>query len=393
MTFARFNLMLNRLLFVLALAFMVTPAHAQPVDPEALPPDVTIPYMMPPGASMPSTPAQSAPAQTATPVTPGQVPPGADMSQMPYAKHRGALGQNAAYPGLAGKNSAPPGTPFSNMVPGSNYMNQSVAPAAQQAGTPGLQQSTPTLQQPGAAPVLQQSAAPTLQLQANMDDCPGCTKHKSLQNPNGSGSTFGSGSGFTNPGQTLGMQPGMPVLGATQPGNSMPPNSTMAVSATQAAPGMTAQTGDPIALIQTTKGPIVIRLFREFAPRTVANFMDLVQKGFYNGITWHRVVPGFCIQAGCPKGDGSGGYIDPVTNQERRVALELSPRLRHNAAGVVAMARFGNDMNSASSQFYITQSAQPHLDTKYSIFGGVVSGMDTVMRMTTADRIISISLQ
>lgn len=200
-----------------------------------------------------------------------------------------------------------------------------------------------------------------LQLQLNPhltkpdEDCPGCAKHKSLQTP--------PSAGFTNPG-TINGQPASAV-----------------------------QHADPVAIVQTTKGPITIRLFRQFAPNTVANFVDLVNKGFYNGLTWHRVVPGFCIQSGCPKGDGSGGYIDPVTNQERRIQMEQHPRLRHNAAGVVAMARFGNDMNSASSQFYITQSAQPHLDNKYAIFGGVVSGMDAVMRMTTQDKIISITLQ
>lgn len=298
-------------------------AHAQPLDPEAIPPDVTIPYVMPTGASAPTQTATPAGNPVATPAhtlpanqTPGL---GLDQSGLPAAKHRGALGQSA-YPGLAGKNSAPPGTPFSNQVPGSNYVNLSASP----------------------------NGAP--QLQVNDDpNCPGCVKHQSIQTP--------------------------PNLGGA------------------VAPATTNTQGDPVAIIQTTKGPITIRLFKEHAPRTVANFMDLVQKGFYNGIVWHRVVQGFCIQAGCPKGDGSGGFIDPATNQERRIALELSPRLRHNAPGVVAMARFGNDMNSASSQFYITQSAQPHLDTKYSIFGGVVSGMNTVMQMTTQDRILGITLQ
>ncbi|MBY0359333.1 MAG: peptidylprolyl isomerase [Candidatus Obscuribacterales bacterium] len=154
-----------------------------------------------------------------------------------------------------------------------------------------------------------------------------------------------------------------------------------------------AQKPDPIATIQTTKGPIAIRLFRQQAPRTVANFIDLIQRGFYNGITWHRVVPGFVIQAGCPKGDGSGGFDDPQTGRQRTIPLEISPQLRHNAAGVVAMARFGSDLNSASSQFYITLGPHANLDNKYAVFGGVVSGQQILPMITTEDRIISISLR
>lgn len=150
---------------------------------------------------------------------------------------------------------------------------------------------------------------------------------------------------------------------------------------------------DPVAVIQTTKGPITIRLFRQYAPQTVANFIELAQKGFYNNLTWHRVVPGFVIQAGCPKGDGTGGYTDPQTGRPRTLPLELHQKLRHNAPGVVAMARFGNDLNSASSQFYITQAAQPNLDNKYTVFGGVLNGMEVVQRITQQDRILGINLQ
>ena len=150
---------------------------------------------------------------------------------------------------------------------------------------------------------------------------------------------------------------------------------------------------DPVAVIQTTKGPITIRLFRQYAPQTVANFIELAQKGFYNNLTWHRVVPGFVIQAGCPKGDGTGGYTDPQTGRPRTLPLELHQKLRHNAPGVVAMARFGNDLNSASSQFYITQAPQPNLDNKYTVFGGVLNGMEVVQHITQQDRILGINLQ
>lgn len=150
---------------------------------------------------------------------------------------------------------------------------------------------------------------------------------------------------------------------------------------------------DPVAIIQTTKGPVTIRLFRQYAPQTVANFLDLAERGFYNGLSWHRVVPGFVIQTGCPKGDGTGGFVDPQSGQPRTLPLELHQKLRHNAAGVVAMARFGNDMNSASSQFYITLAPQPRLDNKYSVFGGVLSGMEVLPLITNQDRILGISVQ
>lgn len=150
---------------------------------------------------------------------------------------------------------------------------------------------------------------------------------------------------------------------------------------------------DPLAIVETSKGTITIRLFRQYAPKTVANFIDLAQKGFYNGLTWHRVVPGFVIQTGCPKGDGTGGYIDPQSGKARTLPLELHQRLQHNSPGVVAMARFGADLNSASSQFYITLAPLPKLDNKYTVFGGVVSGMDAVMKITPQDRIIGISMQ
>lgn len=166
-----------------------------------------------------------------------------------------------------------------------------------------------------------------------------------------------------------------------------------AARAGQASAGSEAPQADPVAVIQTTRGTITIRLFRQLAPRTVANFIELAQKGFYNGLTWHRVVPGFVVQTGCPKGDGTGGFTDPQTGQLRTLPLELHQRLRHNAAGVVAMARFGNDPNSASSQFYITLSPQPRLDNKYTVFGGVVGGMEAVQSITTQDKILGIELK
>jgi peptidyl-prolyl cis-trans isomerase B (cyclophilin B) len=150
---------------------------------------------------------------------------------------------------------------------------------------------------------------------------------------------------------------------------------------------------DPLAIIETTKGTIVIRLFRQHAPKTVLNFIDIASHGFYNSLLFHRVEPGFVVQTGCPNSNGTGGYADPNSGQRRRLGLELNPRLRHNAPGVVAMARTGSDPHSASSQFYITLSEQGRLDNKYAVFGGVIKGMDVVQRITTQDRIITVMVQ
>lgn len=148
-----------------------------------------------------------------------------------------------------------------------------------------------------------------------------------------------------------------------------------------------AQGSDPIVLLQTTRGNIAIRVYRSYAPRHAANFLDLVNRGFYNGLIFHRV-ESWCIQGGDPNGNGTGDFVDPQTGQARHIPLEVTPRLRHNAPGVVAMAR-GQNLNSASCQFYITKSAMGQLDGQYSIFGGVVDGMGAVQSIRPGDRIIS----
>lgn len=148
---------------------------------------------------------------------------------------------------------------------------------------------------------------------------------------------------------------------------------------------------DPVATINTSRGTIQFRMFRKYAPKTVDNFVDLVGKGFYNGLTFHRVEPGFCIQGGCPSGTGTGIYIDPQTHVPRFLPLEVSPYLKHNTAGVVAMAHM-QSLDSGSCQFYITLSAQPSLDNQYTVFGGVISGMDVVKAIQKGDKIISASV-
>lgn len=129
------------------------------------------------------------------------------------------------------------------------------------------------------------------------------------------------------------------------------------------------------AKIKTTQGDIEIKLFADKVPQTVSNFYNLAKEGFYNGIIFHRVIPGFMIQTGDPKGDGTGGpgYTFPD---------EFHKDLKHDKAGILSMANAGPDTNG--SQFFITVAATPHLDGKHSVFGEVTAGMDVVNAIVNA---------
>jgi cyclophilin family peptidyl-prolyl cis-trans isomerase len=153
-----------------------------------------------------------------------------------------------------------------------------------------------------------------------------------------------------------------------------------------------AQQSNPIVQMETTKGPIAIEVFINQAPNTARNFLDIVDHGGYNGLTFHRI-ENWCIQGGDPAGNGTGNYIDPSTGQPRFINLEISPQLRHKP-GVVAMAR-SDSPNSASCQFYITKAQTPFLDGKYAIFGRVangMAGMQAVYAMQMGDRILSATI-
>ena len=121
-------------------------------------------------------------------------------------------------------------------------------------------------------------------------------------------------------------------------------------------------------------GEIKIELYPEFAPITVKNFENLVKEGFYNGLTFHRVIPGFMIQGGDPLGNGMGG-------SKKKIIGEFAQNHHKNdlkhVRGVISMAR-SFDPNSASSQFFIMHEDAPHLDGQYAAFGKVVSGMEAV---------------
>jgi cyclophilin family peptidyl-prolyl cis-trans isomerase len=134
-------------------------------------------------------------------------------------------------------------------------------------------------------------------------------------------------------------------------------------------------------MLQTTKGPITLQLFTEEAPGTVANFVQLVQQGFYNGKNFHRVVPNFVVQGGDPRGDGWGGT-------EYAIRSELA-NLRY-LEGYLGMASAGKDTESC--QWFITHSPTPHLDGRYTIFARVTAGMEVVHRLEIGDVITSVSL-
>lgn len=119
---------------------------------------------------------------------------------------------------------------------------------------------------------------------------------------------------------------------------------------------------------------ILIELYPEIAPITVENFESLVRQGFYNGLTFHRVIKGFMIQGGCPDGTGMGGSGHNIKGEFDINGFKNT--LKHTR-GVISMAR-ANDPNSASSQFFIMHQDAPHLDGQYASFGKVIEGMDVV---------------
>ena len=121
-------------------------------------------------------------------------------------------------------------------------------------------------------------------------------------------------------------------------------------------------------------GKIELELYPEAAPKTVANFLKLVGEGFYDGLIFHRVIPGFMIQGGDPQGTGMGGAKEKIVGEFR--ANGHNNTLKHTR-GVISMAR-AFDPNSASSQFFIMHADAPHLDGQYAAFGKVISGMDAV---------------
>jgi len=139
---------------------------------------------------------------------------------------------------------------------------------------------------------------------------------------------------------------------------------------------------NPTVTIETNHGTIVAEMFEDLAPKTAGNFMELAEKGYYDGIIFHRVIDGFMIQGGDPTGTGRGGPGYTIPD-------EFGPGLAHSEPGILSMANAGP--NSGGSQFFITLAPTPWLDGKHAIFGKVTSGLDVVqtigkVRTGMADR-------
>ena len=132
----------------------------------------------------------------------------------------------------------------------------------------------------------------------------------------------------------------------------------------------------PKIQIQTERGNITIEMFEDEAPNTVANMISLIEKGYYDGLNFHRVIPDFMIQGGCPHGTGTGG---PGYDFDDECALDR----RHDSAGVLSMANAGPGTNG--SQFFITHGPTPHLDGKHTVFGKVTEGQEVVDEIKQGD--------
>ena len=132
----------------------------------------------------------------------------------------------------------------------------------------------------------------------------------------------------------------------------------------------------PKIQIQTERGNITIEMFEDEAPNTVANMISLIEKGYYDGLNFHRVIPDFMIQGGCPHGTGTGGPGYDFDD-------ECAPDRRHDSAGVLSMANTGPGTNG--SQFFITHGPTPHLDGKHTVFGKVTEGQEVVDEIKQGD--------
>ncbi|MDQ3141498.1 MAG: peptidylprolyl isomerase [Bacteroidota bacterium] len=135
--------------------------------------------------------------------------------------------------------------------------------------------------------------------------------------------------------------------------------------------------------IITDKGEMGLELYPKEAPGSVANFLKLTRDSFYNGKIFHRVVPNFVVQVGCPRGDGYGGL-------DYTIRTEISD-LNYLKSGMMGMASAGPD--TEGTQFFITHSPSPHLDGKYTIFGRLVEGMDVLLSIQQGDKIKEIKIK
>lgn len=146
-----------------------------------------------------------------------------------------------------------------------------------------------------------------------------------------------------------------------------------------------------LAVIETNKGTIVFQMFPHKAPKTVDNFIKLANKGFYDGIKWHRVEPGFVIQGGDPLSKDANPANDGLGGPGYEIKAEIND-VPHTK-GVVAMAHNAKSIDSAGSQFYITLADTPHLDGNYTVFGKVTEGMEVVESIQVGDVMTKVTIK
>ncbi|MBI1730107.1 peptidylprolyl isomerase [Candidatus Acetothermia bacterium] len=158
---------------------------------------------------------------------------------------------------------------------------------------------------------------------------------------------------------------------STQTNTAPPTTATSTKGGCKSTPDTATQMKNPIACVETNMGTFEFVLYLDKAPISAKNFIDLAEKGFYDGLIFHRIIDGFVIQGGDPQGTGEGGPGYTIKG-------EFIPELKHDSAGIVAMAR-AEDPDSAGSQFYVTLAPLPRLDGKYAVFGKVFEGLDVVM--------------
>lgn len=171
------------------------------------------------------------------------------------------------------------------------------------------------------------------------------------------------------------------LAGLVSPVFAQAPKTEKPVTPPAASPG---RAPGPHVLIETDRGKLSIELLPDIAPKTVTRFTELVRKGFYNGLTFHRVAPRFLIQGGDPAGDGTGG-------SGQTIPAEFSEK-KHKV-GTVGMAHHTRDPDSADSQFYICLEPQPFLDGKYTVFGQVVEGLDVLPKIQENDVMRKVTLR
>lgn len=139
-----------------------------------------------------------------------------------------------------------------------------------------------------------------------------------------------------------------------------------------------------VATIETNRGTITLELYADKTPKTVANFEKLASQGFYDGLKFHRVIPNFMIQGGCPLGTGTGG-------PGYKFADEFHPQLKHDSPGILSMANAGPNTNG--SQFFITHVETPWLDGKHTVFGKVLEGQEVVDEIQAGDAMQKVTIQ